>query len=200
MTKADLPHCPILSLRVVELTAQHEALLQRFFDDNSEYFIAAHGEPARPDEAYREIHDEPPTGWHFTRRWVIGYLNADGSLAAMVNLVSDILAPGVWNITTFIVATARHGSGEAQSLYQSLENWAVSRGARWLRLGVVQGHTRAERFWTSRGYTVVRKREGYPIGRQLNTLRVMYKPLAGGTMDEYLSLVPRDRPENAQAL
>jgi hypothetical protein len=31
--------------------------------------------------------------------------------------------------------------------------------------------------------------------KQGNTLRVMFKPLAGGTLEEYLSLVPRDRPE-----
>jgi len=31
-------------------------------------------------------------------------------------------------------------------------------------------------------------------------VRVMVKPLAGGTIEEFLSLVPRDRPEGPSAL
>ena len=32
------------------------------------------------------------------------------------------------------------------------------------------------------------------MGKKSNLLRVMAKPLAGGTIDEYLALVERDRP------
>jgi hypothetical protein len=32
------------------------------------------------------------------------------------------------------------------------------------------------------------------MGSKKNVLRVMVKPLAGGTVDEYLGLVQRDRP------
>jgi hypothetical protein len=33
------------------------------------------------------------------------------------------------------------------------------------------------------------------MGKLTNTVRVMVKLLAGGTIEEFLSLVPRDRPE-----
>jgi hypothetical protein len=33
------------------------------------------------------------------------------------------------------------------------------------------------------------------MGRLVNTLRVMFKPLAGGTLGGYLALVERDCPE-----
>jgi hypothetical protein len=33
------------------------------------------------------------------------------------------------------------------------------------------------------------------MGRLVNTLRVMVKPLAGGSTAQYLTLVERDRPE-----
>jgi hypothetical protein len=86
-------------------------------------------------------------------------------------------------------------SGDAHALYRGLEAWAVSNGAAWLRLGVVQGNARAERFWQSLGYVQTRTRGGVQIGRQTNTLRVMFKPFANGTQESYLLLVPRDRPE-----
>jgi GNAT superfamily N-acetyltransferase len=120
-------------------------------------------------------------------------------MVAMANVVTDLLATGVWHIGLFIVATARHGCGEARVLYRGLEDWARSHGAAWMRLGVVRGNARAERFWESLGYLETRTREGIEMGRRVNTVRVMVKPLAGGTLEQYLALVPRDRPEPSAA-
>jgi hypothetical protein len=44
------------------------------------------------------------------------------------------------------------------------------------------------------GYIEVRRRHDIAMGRRRNDLRVMSKPLAGGSIDEYLTLVSRDRP------
>ena len=194
-----LPPSLIPALRSVEITPDREPDLQRFFEANPEYFIAVSGEPARPNEAHEEIHGELPAGWRYTKKWLIGYLDTQGTLVAMANVVSDLLAPGVWHIGLFIVATARHGCGEAQTLHRGLEAWVRSHGAAWLRLGVVQGNTRAERFWASLGYVETRTREGIEMGRRVNTVRVMVKPLAGGTLEQYRALVPRDRPEPSAA-
>ncbi len=199
MSAAQLPPSPIPNCRPLELTSGFVPLLQQFFDANPEYFLAVQGEPATAGEAHEEIYGELPPGIAFRKKWVIGYVGPDDSMVAVAGLVSDIFAPGVWNVSTFILATSRHGSGDAQALYSSIESWAKANGACWLRLGVVQGNIRAERFWSSRGFVETRKRHGYQIGRQANTLRVMFKPLADGTLEEYLSLVPRDRPETSQA-
>lgn len=196
MPKAQLPRSPIAGLHTIELTAELESTLQRFFDANPEYFQAVLGEPAGPDEAHEEIHGELPAGWTFTKKWLVGYLEADGSLVAMANVVSDLLAPGVWHIGLFIVATSRQGTGAAQRLYRGLEEWAASNGASWLRLGVVQGNARAERFWQSLGYVETRTRTGVQMGKRTNALRVMVKPLGNLTLDDYLSLVPRDRQQS----
>jgi len=75
----------------------------------------------------------------------------------------------------FIVATARHGTGDAQVLNEGLEDWARANGAKWLRLGVVQGNVRAERYWESLGYIQTRTREGMQMGKLTNTVRVMVK-------------------------
>ena len=39
-------------------------------------------------------------------------------------------------------------------------------------------------------------REGMTMGQRTNAVRVLVKPLAGGTHEAYLSLVPRDQPDN----
>ena len=192
---AELPPSPVERLRTVELTADWEAELQRFFEANPLYFLEVNGEPAGPNEAHEEIHGEFPTGWTFTKKWLVGYVDATNSLVAMANIVSDLLAPGVWHIGLLIVATPSHGTGLSQALYGSLESWARSNGAAWLRLGVVQGNARAERFWESAGFVQTRTREGVAMGKRTNTLRVMVKPLSEEPLERYLSQVPRDRPE-----
>lgn len=125
-------HLPLPSwpqLRALELGGGKEPLLQRFFDDNPLYFESVHGEPARPTEPHEEIHGTLPAGWPHTRKWVIGYATEQDDLVAMANIVCDFLAPSVWHIGTFIVATSQHGSGSAQLLYRNLDSWARSHGA-----------------------------------------------------------------------
>ena len=195
MNGIPLPTSPSPGLDIVELSSGDAPALQRFFEANPAYFDAVFGEPAGPDAARDEIGDLPPAGWSFTRRWLLGYATADGELAAVADVVSDLLVPGVWHIGLFIVATSRHGSGDGGVLYRGLESWAASHGARWLRLGVVQGNARAERFWEARGFVETRTRLRVEMGRRTNTLRVMVKPLPGGTLDAYLAAVPRDQRE-----
>lgn len=189
-----LPPSPISSIQVLELSADHVTLLQDFFDANPAYFLAVQGEAAGPHEAHATIHGQLPKGWQCTRKAVIGYLGEDGALLAMADVVSDMLAQGVWHIGLFMVATSWHGNGTARTIYQGLEHWAIANGATWLRLGVVKGNTRAERFWERQGYLEIRTREDYPINQQRHTVRVMVKGMTGDTLESYLALVERDRP------
>jgi hypothetical protein len=65
-----------------------------------------------------------------------------------------------------------------------------------MRLNVVVGNARAEAFWEKAGYFEVRRRGGVEIGRRVNVVRVMLKPLADEGLPSYLSRVPRDRAES----
>ena len=178
-----------------ELGAVDVDAAQRFFETNPEYFLTVNGEAPRADEAKHEFTDLPPAGMPYRAMWLLGFHDErDGELIGVATIVGDFLQPHVWHVGLFVVATALHGSGAAHALYRRLERWMVEQGARWLRLGVVQGSVRAERFWARCGYVQVRERGPVAMGRKTNLLGVMAKPLAGGTIDEYLALVERDRP------
>jgi len=192
MSAPFLPSSPVAELHTLELTPDREALLQRFFEANPEYYWLCNGEPAQPGEAHKEIHEPLPEGWPFTKKWLIGYADASGELVAMANVVSDLLAPRVWHVGYFLVSTSRHGSGLAHALYAHLESWMRASGAEWLRLGVLACNPRGDRFWARHGYTEVRRAVGVPYGKRTHTLSVRFKPLAGGTIEQYRQLVPRD--------
>ncbi len=120
-----------------------------------------------------------------------------GQWLAFVSWVDDLIAPGVCHIGLFLTATHLHGSGLASELYAALEAWARRDGARWMRLGVVVGNTRAERFWARMGFEEIRQRHGLPYEGPSTSVRVMLKPLDGrplaAQLEGYLKRVERDR-------
>jgi GNAT superfamily N-acetyltransferase len=130
----------------------------------------------------------------FKRKRLIGFQREGGELVAVADVIEDLLAPSVWHIGLFLVPEPLHGTGLAGRAYALLEDWMRAAGARWLRLGVIEGNTRAGRFWRRAGYEALRMRDS-STGVRPNRVVVMAKPLADGTLAQYLALVPRDRPE-----
>jgi GNAT superfamily N-acetyltransferase len=196
--KPDRPANPLFAADpcvAVELAAGDIPELQRFFEANPDYYEMVYGRPPTPEQAHDEILGALPAGWPYTKKWVIALRDDTGVMSGMANIVSDLLAPGVWHLATFMVADRLHGTGLAQTLYAALEQWTRDSGAQWLRLGVVEGNARAERFWERNGYVEVRRHQSVEMGLRVNVLRVMAKPLAGGALADYYALVKRDRAE-----
>jgi GNAT superfamily N-acetyltransferase len=184
------------SFRAFEIGVPDMPMLQRFYETNPEYHLAVGGEAPGPNEARDELEAELPAGWPYEKRWVIGFMDERDAMAGMASVISNLFAEGIWHLGLFIVATSLHGRGAAQILYGRLESWMRGNGARWVRLGVVEGNSRAERFWDRSGYVDIRKRHGVEMGKRMNTLRVMAKPLANGKVPEYLAVVARDREDS----
>jgi acetyltransferase (GNAT) family protein len=182
------------SFRALQLTERDIPALQRFFEANPEYFFAVGGQAPRSGEAREEFHSMPPPDFPFEKKWLVRFVDAGGAMTGMANVLSNFFSKGVWHIGLFIVATRLHGSGAALEMHRGLEDWMRGKGARWSRLGVVEGNSRAERFWEKAGYLDIRRRHGVQMGAKVSTLRVMAKPLAGGRLEEYLAQVARDRP------
>jgi GNAT superfamily N-acetyltransferase len=195
-----LPSPPFKRWRVAVFDERDAARVQVFFDANPAYFVSVTGKPALPTDGLDDLRQRPPDGWPWTGCWYFGFFDAEDHLAAVAVITSDLLAPSVWHLGLLIVETARHGRGDAQAVYLALEDWARANGAAWMRLGVVQGNARAEAFWARQGYVQTRLREGIAFGELTRTVRVMVKPLGstsseGGSIEQYLTMVPRDRPD-----
>jgi GNAT superfamily N-acetyltransferase len=185
-----------------ELRTDEVPRLQAFFDANPGYFIAINGRPPHPDEAQSEFDEMPPAHLGYSRRWFLGLYDRveaeqteEPTLAGVAIVVSDLGANGVWHLALFFVDGALQGRGVAGEVYAAMETWVRAQGARWLRLSVVEGNQRAQRFWSRQGFQAVRSREGIDTGGRLNTVHVLVKPMAAeGDLAAYLELMPRDRP------
>ncbi|NPT61242.1 GNAT family N-acetyltransferase [Paraburkholderia elongata] len=179
----------------IELGRGDIPIVQTFLEDNPEYFLSAEGCPPTKTQAKEEFESELPEGWAFTNKRTIGFVDASKELTAFATIVSDLFADGVWHIGLLILSTDKHGQGVARCLYKGLESWLKASGARWLRLGVIAGNVRAERFWERNGYLETRRRYGVVMRNATHTMRVMIKPLGEAGIGEYLSLVSRDHPD-----
>jgi len=197
--RATSPDAPVLfaagEFVAFEMDVGDVPALQVFFDANPDYFLATTGQMARPDEALSELHDTPPPEMAWTYKWFVGFRDATGALVGMANVWSDFIAKGVWHIGLFVSASHLHGSGHPHAMYLALEAWMCQRGAAWVRLGVVMGNAKPEKFWVKQGYRQVRERRDVAMGNRTHTLRVMVKPLSGGAVAQYLAMVQRDRPD-----
>lgn len=181
-------------LQAHELHAADMPLLQAMFDANPAYFQIVNGRNALPDEAQLEFDELPPPHLSWTRRWFLGLFDRQQQLVGVVIVLSDLCAASVWHLSLLVLATPLHGRGVAQAAYGALEGWVRSLGADWLRLGVVVANPRARRFWQRQGFVDLRLREGIDTGGRVNDIVTCCKPLAGGSIGEYLALVPRDAP------
>ena len=184
------------NLQACELDERDIPGLQDFFVANPEYFIAVNGAPPREDEAQQEFEDRPPRGMPFDKQYMIGFIDDAGSLVGIASILSNFLAERVWHVGLFMVATSLHGTGKASAMYQHLQEWMRVNGAQSIRLGAVVGNQKAERFWQKLGYTEVRRRDGVQTGKSTSTIRVFVKALDGQSIEEYLRLVERDRPDS----
>jgi GNAT superfamily N-acetyltransferase len=178
------------------LRADEVPRLQAFFDANPEYFQTVNGRNANTDEAQVEFDELPPPHLRFRDRWMLGVFDDAGGLVGVIVVLSDLGVAGVWHLALFLLASRLHGRGVAAALHAALEAWAIADGAQWMRLGVVAANPKGRRFWERCGYRTVRVREKTDTGGRLNDLLVCMKPLAGGSTEDYLALVPRDRPDS----
>lgn len=182
---------------VRELQPEQLGALHALFEANPDYFITVNGRAPPPDEAQQEFDEPPPAHLTYGTRWFAGVFDRPGALMGTVILLSDLPAKGVWHTALFFLTQALRGTGAALELHLALESKARSCGAQWLRLAVIEGNLPAERFWSKCGYSAVRVREIVNASGQPRTARVMVKALTGGSLSDYLRLVPRDDPDSS---
>jgi GNAT superfamily N-acetyltransferase len=188
--------CETKKFVVRELRVDEVPTLQVLFEANPDYFVAVNGKPPAADEAMREFEDFPPAHLTYGTRWFAGIFDRGRTMVGVSNVISDLSAKDVWHIALLFLDHKLRGTGAAEDLYASIEALSISSGARWMRLGVIEGNHRAERFWSKCGYSEVRTRQLTNISGETKIVRVMVKPLLGGTFAEYLRLVPRDAPNS----
>jgi GNAT superfamily N-acetyltransferase len=90
------------------------------------------------------------------QRWMspgVTFILEDGAGAqGIVAGVHDETDPAVVHLMAMWVHSSIRGSGAADELVAAVLAWALSEGAKWVRLNVIQGNDRARHFYERMGF------------------------------------------------
>jgi ribosomal protein S18 acetylase RimI-like enzyme len=139
------------------LQPEDRAILQRLLENCSDYFELVNGLPPTGSEAQKLFEAKPPTKT-LTDKLVIGLWNDTEKLIGVLDVIRDYPQPGEWFVGLLLIDPTYRQHGIGQQMYQAFEQWAVTHGARYMGLGVVEQNTRASEFWQRRGFEIVEKR------------------------------------------
>jgi len=170
-----------------EITQAQLSAVATLYRDNPDYWTSIAGASPTPAGVAKDM--EPGEQGLSPK---FGFFNADHQLIGVCYLNPDFLAHHVWHIEFLLVSSELRGTGASTEILQGLERWIQTQGGQWLRLGCVTTDARALRFWTKQGFTDLGQWQGR-ILQQAVTLQLKFKALAGGSLDDYLRVVPNDR-------
>ena len=121
----------------------------------ADYFLLQDGVVPTLADAH-ELFTEVPPEKDAHDQTVFGWRSGDG-LYAIAAILRDYPCDGTWYIGFMIVDATQRGRGLGRSIYAAIEDWAAARGARELRLAVLEANEAGERFWRSLGFGEFRR-------------------------------------------
>jgi len=170
-----------------EITQAQLTAVSTLYRDNPDYWNSIAGASPTPAMVAKDL--EAGKEGRFPK---FGFFDAHQQLIGVCYLKPDFLAHHVWHIEFFLVSGDLRGTGASTEIWQGLEHWIQTQGGQWLRLGCVTTDARALRFWSKHGFTDLGQWQGR-ILQQAVTLQLKFKALAGGSLEDYLQVVPNDR-------
>lgn len=151
--------------------------LQALLESCSDYFQLVMGEPPAPSAA-QVLLQQLPEGKGSQDKHVIGLYEAGNRLIGVLDAVRDYPASRQWWLGLLLLEPRERHQGRGGRWYRAFEFWVAQRGAREVRLGVVEQNRDGLRFWRSQGFEVLEERPSQRMGRRSNVTVVMGHPLA----------------------
>lgn len=121
----------------------------------ADYFILQDGVPPALSDAH-ELFTDLPAGKEGHEQTVFGLRGAVG-LSAVAAILRDYPTDGIWYLGLLIVDRSMRGQGFGRRLYAAIEHVAKERGAKEIRLAVLEANREGKRFWRSLGFVESRR-------------------------------------------
>ena len=164
------PHIPGLMVRRFE--DRDVPPLQALFDLDPEFFHAINGR----DIPVAEIRTALPPGRAVDDKFFFALVK-DDRVAGMIDIIRGYPEPATWFLGFLYLAKDARGKGAGRSALQALYGWVRTQGGSALRLGVVEGNTRARWLYATEGFVYKGVREPDPAVNRVRRTLVLERPL-----------------------
>lgn len=174
---SDLPELKGRGFLARALMRADEPALQRVLESCADYYHLVLGVPPGPSEAAAVSLAGPEEGADPSGKMLYGIWTPGGEeLVGVLDAFADYPQAGAWYVGLLLIVPAMRASGIGRSVMEALTATARRLGAHEFQLNVVEQNTAGQRFWTSLGFSELR-RWCQRYGRKESTFIRMGRPM-----------------------
>jgi GNAT superfamily N-acetyltransferase len=148
------------------------ALLQALFDADPHFFHDINGR----DIPVAEIRAAIPPGRALADKFFFAVLENDG-VVGLIDIIRGYPEPSIWYLGFIFLAKEARGAGAGRRALHAIYDWTKGQGATALRLGVVEGNTRARWLYATEGFVFKGVREVDMSANRARRTLVLERPL-----------------------
>ena len=141
---------------IKRLTPQEADVLQRLYEQCTEFFILTDGLAPSPTAA-REEFDDVPEGKTAEDVYIFGLFDARKNLLSAIASVRYYPDRWTWWIGLMMLAPEQRGRGLGADFYRAFEHWISAQGIFQISLVVIKANELGLQFWERMGFEVMRK-------------------------------------------
>lgn len=157
---------------LVALTAEDGPDVQSLLERSADYSELVMGLPPGPADA-QSLYIDLPEGKGYEDKLLLGVFTAERHIVGMFDAIRDYPEPGEWWIGLQLLEPAQRSQGLGERIYTVFEAWAGTRGARGIRLAVLEPNIKAEHFWRRLGFGELERKPPCRLGTLLSVWIVM---------------------------
>jgi GNAT superfamily N-acetyltransferase len=150
------------------------------YDRCADYFLLQDGVTATLADAQKLFTEVPPNR-DANNLTVLGWKGSDG-LYASAAIFRDYPREGTWYLGLMIVDVAQRGRGLCRALFAVIEDWVATKGAKEIRLAVLEANEAGERFWRSLGFREIRRVGPHTFKNRSHRRIELSRPINGGSV------------------
>ena len=121
--------------------------VQKFFNDNPDFFIASTGQAPKENEAEILFNKIPEGKTTEDKFWLAIFDNDNNNIVAFVDLIQNYKIENQWTIGLYIVSKNYRGQGIATKLLNDLENLLLSLRVNSLEISIKEQNVCELSFW-----------------------------------------------------
>ena len=168
----DVPGYAVRSLKPEEAE-----LLQRLYDQCTDFALVVEGEPFSPTAAQAEFRSIPD-GKSLGDKLMFGLINPQGEIVGLLEAVQNYPDETTWWLGLLMLAPELRGQGVGREVLRGFSEYVRLRGGKAIMLGVVEENRRAYQFWQRMGFGMVRRTEPRRFGKKMQPVYVMRRMIA----------------------
>jgi ribosomal protein S18 acetylase RimI-like enzyme len=155
------------------LTSLDEQSIQHFLETCEDFALLEGGISPQPGDGARFLQDNPP-GKTLEDKFAFT-IEKDKRIIALLDLVRGYPEENIWWIGLFLMDPEFRGRGIGRLVVQNLCDSIQQKGAKEIRLGVLEENQPGIRFWSKAGFSVLEIKPGREFGKKIHTVIVMQK-------------------------